>query len=221
MLRAKLKKADLALTSRGRDRKMKITLQMIKDLREATSSGVMDAKKALEAADGNVDQAIEILKKKGAERAAERSDRVAKEGLVEMYAHPGGRVGVMVEINSETDFVARNEGFRTLAHDLALHIAAMSPRYLSIEEIPEDVLAQQKADVREKSLAEGKPEAIVDKIVSGRMNKFYEEVCLMEQAFVKDDAITIKEIIAEAIRTTGENIGVRRFARYELGEDFS
>ncbi|MCP4425662.1 MAG: translation elongation factor Ts [Chloroflexi bacterium] len=198
---------------------MKITMQMVKDLREATSAGIMDAKKALEATNGDVDAAIEILKKKGAERAAERSDRAAKEGLVEMYAHPGNRVGVMLEINSETDFVARNENFRALAHDLALHIAAMSPRYVSIEDIPQADLDKQMGEMREKALEEGKPEAIVEKIVAGRMKKFYEGTCLMEQPFVKDDEITIREIVTEAIRTTGENIIVRRFARYELGEE--
>jgi elongation factor Ts len=197
---------------------MNITTQMVKDLRAATSAGIMDAKKALEATGGDVDAAIEILKKVGAERAAERSDRTAKEGLIEMYAHPGNRVGVMLEINSETDFVARNESFRALAHDLALHIAALAPRYLSIEDIPQAELERQMGDLREQALAEGKPEAIVEKIVAGRMKKFYEDFCLMEQPFVKDDEVMIKDMIAEVIRTTGENIIIRRFARYELGE---
>jgi len=198
---------------------MKITTQMVKSLREATSAGIMDAKKALEATNGDVDAAIEILKKKGAERAAERSDRAATEGLIEMYAHPGNRVGVMVEINSETDFVARNENFKALAHDLALHIAAMAPRYVSIEEIPQEDLDRQMADLREKALAEGKPADIVEKIIAGRMSKFYQEACLLEQPFVKDDEVTIKELVTEAIRTTGENIIVRRFSRFELGEE--
>lgn len=198
---------------------MKITTQMVKDLRAATSAGIMDAKKALEATNGDVDAAIEILKKKGAERAAERSDRAATEGLVELYAHPGNRVGVMVEINSETDFVARNDNFKELAHDLALHIAAMAPRYVSIEEIPQADLDRQMADLREKALAEGKPAEIVEKIIAGRMSKFYKETCLLEQPFVKDDEVTIKELVTEAIRTTGENIIVRRFSRFELGEE--
>lgn len=197
---------------------MNITTQMVKDLRAATSAGIMDAKKALEATGGDVDAAIEILKKVGAERAAERSDRSAKEGLIEMYAHPGNRVGVMLEINSETDFVARNESFRALAHDLALHIAALAPRYISIEDIPQTELERQMGELREQALAEGKPEAIVEKIVAGRMKKFYEDSCLMEQPFVKDDEVVIKDMIADVIRTTGENIIVRRFARYELGE---
>lgn len=197
---------------------MNITTQMVKDLRAATSAGIMDAKKALEATGGDVDAAIEILKKVGAERAAERSDRSAKEGLIEMYAHPGNRVGVMLEINSETDFVARNESFRALAHDLALHIAALAPRYISIEDIPQAELERQMRDLREQALAEGKPEAIVEKIVAGRMKKFYEDFCLMEQPFVKDDEVMIKDMIADVIRTTGENIIIRRFARYELGE---
>ncbi len=200
---------------------MKITTQMVKDLREATSAGVMDAKKALEATSGDIEAAIEILKKKGAERAAERSDRAAKEGLIEMYAHPGNRVGVMLEINSETDFVARNENFKTLAHDLALHIAAMAPRYVAIEDIPQADLDKQTAELREKALAEGKPADIMEKIIAGRMKKFYQETCLMEQPFVKNDEVTIKEIVTEAIRTTGENIIIRRFARFELGEDLA
>jgi len=197
---------------------MKITTQMVKDLRNTTSAGVMDAKKALEATNGDVEAAIEILRTKGAERAAKRSDRVAKEGLIETYAHPGNRVGVMLEINSETDFVARNDNFRTLAHDLVLHIAALNPRYVAIKDIPPEELAQQTETLREQAIAEGKPEAIVEKIIVGRMKKFYEEVCLMEQPFVKNDEVLIKDMIMEAIRMTGENIIVRRFARYELGE---
>jgi elongation factor Ts len=197
---------------------MNITTAMVKELRDATGAGVLEAKKALEVANGNFDAAVDALRAKGAARAAKRADRAAKEGVIELYAHPGNRVGVILELNCETDFVARNEQFRELAHDLALHIAAMSPRYLTREDVPQEELDRELDVLREQALSEGKPEAIVEKIVSGRVNKFYEEFCLMEQRFVKDEKIAINDMITEAIRTTGENIIIRRFARYELGE---
>lgn len=197
---------------------MTITAQMVKELREATGAGVLEAKKALEASNGDFDKAADALREKGAARAAKRADRAANEGIVELYAHPGNRVGVILELNCETDFVARNEQFRQLAHDLALHVAAMSPRYLTTEDVPQDELNRELEVLRNQALAEGKPEAIVEKIVNGRLQKFYEEFCFMEQPFVKDDNIKIKDMVTEAIRTTGENIRIRRFARYELGE---
>jgi elongation factor Ts len=197
---------------------MKITAQMVKELRQSTGAGVLEAKKALEATGGDFDAAVDILREKGAARAAKRSDRTANEGVIELYAHPGNRVGVMLELNSETDFVARNEQFRALAHELALHIAAMSPRYLNPEDVPQDELDRELDVLKAQAIAEGKPEAIVEKIVSGRVKKYYEEICLMEQPFIKDDKVKIKDMITEAIRTTGENIVIRRFARYELGE---
>lgn len=197
---------------------MKITAAMVKELRQSTGAGVLEAKKALEATNGDFEAAVDILREKGAARAAKRSDRAANEGVIELYAHPGNRVGVMLELNSETDFVARNEQFRDLAHELALHIAAMAPRYLNPEDVPQEELDRELDVLRSQALAEGKPEAIVEKIVAGRVKKFYQEICLMEQPFVKDDKITIKEMITDAIRTTGENIIIRRFARYELGE---
>jgi elongation factor Ts len=197
---------------------MTITAQMVKELREATGAGVLEAKKALEANNGDFDKAADLLREKGAARAAKRSDRAANEGVIELYAHPGNRVGVILELNCETDFVARNEQFRALAHDLALHVAAMSPRYLTTEDVPQDDLNRELDVLRNQALAEGKPEAIVEKIVTGRLQKFYEEFCFMEQPFVKDDNIKIKDMVTEAIRTTGENIRIRRFARYELGE---
>ena len=197
---------------------MKITAQMVKELRETTGAGILEAKKALEATDGNYDKAVDILREKGAARAAKRSGREANEGVIELYAHPGNRVGVMVEINCETDFVARNEQFRDLAHDIALHIAAASPLYLTREEVPQADLDREVEVLRNQALAEGKPEQIVDKIVSGRVNKFYEETVLMDQPFVKDDKMTIEELVTDSIRTTGENIKIRRFARFELGE---
>jgi elongation factor Ts len=197
---------------------MKITAQMVKELREATGAGILEAKKALEATDGDYDKAVDILREKGAARAAKRSARTANEGLIELYTHPGNRVGVMLELNCETDFVARNEQFQALAHDIALHIAAMSPSYLTRDEVPQEELDREAEVLRNQALAEGKPEQIVEKIVSGRMAKFYEETVLMDQPFVKDDKMTIEQLVTDSIRTTGENIKIRRFVRYELGE---
>jgi len=198
---------------------MKISIEMVKELRNETGAGVMEAKKALEDAGGDIDVAATALRAKGAAEAAERSDREAREGVVEVYAHPGSRVGVMVELNSETDFVARNEKFQSLAHDLALHVAAMQPLYLGIEDIPQDVVDKETEMIRDQALSEGKPAEIVEKIISGRMSKFFEEYCLLEQPFVKDDSVMVKELITEAVRMMGENIMIRRFVRYELGED--
>lgn len=191
---------------------------MVKELRQATGAGVLDAKKALEVSSGDFDKAVDILREKGAARAAKRSGREASEGVIELYAHPGNRVGVILELNCETDFVARNEAFQKLAHDLALHIAAMNPQYITSEEVPADELNRETEVLRNQALAEGKPEQIIEKIVAGRMNKFYEEFCLLEQPFVKDDKVKIKELITDTIRKTGENIVVKRFARYALGE---
>jgi elongation factor Ts len=159
-----------------------------------------------------------MLREKGAARAAKRADRAAKEGLIEVYSHPGSRVGVMLELNCETDFVARNEQFQELAHNLALHIAAAAPRYLRPEEVPTEDLDREVAVLRAQAQAEGRPAAVIEKIVTGRVNKFYEEMCLLEQPYVKDEKIKIKDMLTEAVRTIGENIFIRRFARYELGE---
>ncbi|MCL4869024.1 MAG: translation elongation factor Ts [Anaerolineae bacterium] len=197
---------------------MSVTTSMIKDLRQATGAGVLEAKKALETANGDYNKAVDILREKGLARADKKSDRSAKDGMIKMYAHPGNRVGVMLELNCETDFVARNDAFQTLAHDLALHIAAMRPRYITREEVPDGELQREMDVLRAQALSEGKPADIVDKIISGRVNKFYEEICLMEQPFVKDDKRKIEDMIKEAISVLGENIVVRRFARYELGE---
>ncbi len=198
---------------------MKITTQMVKELRGATGAGVLEAKKALEATEGDYEKAVDLLREKGAARAAKRSGREATEGIIEMYSHPGNRVGVILELNCETDFVARNEQFQTLAHDLALHIAAMSPKYLSREDVDQAELDRETEVLKNQAMAEGKPENIVERIVMGRLNKFYEEFCLLDQKFVKDDSLTIQQLITDSIRTTGENIKVRRFARYELGEE--
>ena len=197
---------------------MKITAEMVKELRTATGAGVLDAKKALEATDGDFDKAADILREKGAARAAKRVDREASEGVIEVYSHPGNRVGVMLELNCETDFVARNEQFLELAHDLALHIAAMNPQYLSADDVPQEEVDRELAVLRSQALAEGKPEDIVDKIVAGRVKKFYSEFCLLDQPFVKDDKLTINDLITSVISATGENIKISRFTRYELGE---
>lgn len=197
---------------------MAITTAQIKELREATGAGVLEAKKALEATGGDFDKAVDLLREKGAARAAKRAERAASEGIIELYAHPGNRVGVMLELNCETDFVGRNEEFRNLAHDLALHIAAMGPRYLTREEVPQAELDRELDVLRAQAKAEGKPDNIVEKIVQGRLAKFYEEFCLLEQPFVKDDSVKISDMITDVIRKTGENIIIRRFARYELGE---
>ncbi len=197
---------------------MAITTEMVKQLREATGAGVLDAKKALEQFDGDFNKAVDLLREKGAARAEKRADRTAKEGVIELYAHPGNRVGVMLELNCETDFVARNEQFRDLAHNLALHIAAAAPRYLRIEDVPAAELERETAVLKAQAMAEGKPEAIAEKMVAGRMAKFYEEFCLLEQPFVKDEQIKIKDMLLDATRQTGENVIVRRFVRYALGE---
>lgn len=197
---------------------MNITVQMVKDLREATGAGVLESKKALEAHNGDYEKAVDMLREKGAARAAKRADRAATEGVIEIYVHPGDRLGVMLELNCETDFVARNDQFRQLAHDLALHIAAANPRYMTPDDVDNEELEREASVLKAQALAEGKPEAIVSKIIEGRMKKFYEEMCFMEQHFVKDDKVKIKDLITEAIRTTGENVIVRRFARFELGE---
>lgn len=197
---------------------MEITAKMVKELRDATGAGILEAKKALEANNGDFDKAVDLLREKGAARAAKRSGREAGEGIIEVYEHPGNRVGVMLELNCETDFVARNEEFRDLAHDLALHIAAMGPTYISSDEVPTDELERESEVLRNQAIAEGKPAEIADKIVAGRISKFYEEICLLEQPFVKDDKVKIKDLITDKIRVTGENIKVRRFVRYELGE---
>lgn len=198
---------------------MKITTEMVKELRDTTGAGIMDAKKALESTDGDFDKAADLLKKKAAERMADRVDRVAAEGVIEVYSHPGSRLGVMLELNSETDFVAMNDRFQTLAHDLVLHIAAMNPRYVSREDIPQDKLDQITEEFKFEAASQGKPPDIVDKIVEGRLIKFFEEVCLLEQPFVKDDEIKVNQLVTDVSGVLGENLVVRRFERFELGEE--
>ncbi len=197
---------------------MAVTMEQVKELRAATGAGIMDCKNALVEANGDFDKAVEILRKKGLAKAAKRASRTASEGIIELYSHGGGRVGVMVEVNCETDFVARSDAFRKLAHEIALQIAAMSPRYVAEKDIPEEVLEHERGIAREQALREGKPEKIVDRIVEGRLKKFKDEVCLLNQAYIRDDKITIADLINQNIAAIGENIVVRRFVRWELGE---
>ncbi len=197
---------------------IEITAVMVKELRGVTGAGVLDAKKALESTGGDFDKAVDLLREKGAARAAKRADRDANEGVIELYAHPGNRIGVILELNCETDFVARGDDFQSLAHELALQIAAAAPQYVSKEDVNTEALDREVAVLKAQAIAEGKPEAIVEKIVTGRLSKFYEEMCLLEQPYVKDESVKINDMITEVIRKTGENIIVRRFARYELGE---
>jgi len=192
---------------------------MVKELREATGAGVLDCRKALEAAGGDMQKAALILREKGMITAAKKAGREAREGRVEGYVHPGSRVGVLVEVNCETDFVARTASFQELAHEIALHIAFANPRYVTAEDVPADVLEAEKAKFRQEALSEGKPEAVIERIVEGRLKKFFEETCLMEQPYVRDDQQKVKALIHQAIAQFGENIVVRRFARFELGED--
>ncbi|HHW70173.1 MAG TPA: translation elongation factor Ts [Clostridiales bacterium] len=195
-----------------------ITASMVKELREATGAGMMDCKRALEEANGDIEKATEILREKGLAAAAKKASRIAAEGLVDSYIHPDGRIGVLVEVNCETDFVAKTDEFKDFVRDIAMHIAAMNPKYLSREEVPEEIINKEKEILRTQALNEGKPEKIVDKIVDGRLNKFFEENCLLEQPFVKDPDKTIQDLVNEKISTIGENINIRRFVRYERGE---
>ncbi len=190
----------------------------IKALRERTGAGMLDCKKALEESGGDVDKAIDWLRSKGIARAAKKAGRAATEGLVSSYIHAGGKIGVLLEVNCETDFVAMNEEFQQLCRDIAMHIAAAAPEFVSREEVSEDAIAREREIQKARVLEEGKPEKVADKIVEGRMGKYYEDVVLLEQKFVKDDSKTVQEIVTEAVARIGENIRVRRFARYVLGE---
>ena len=197
---------------------MEITLAMIKELRERTSAGINDCKKALTDADGDMNKAADLLREKGLAAAAKRAGRVASQGVVECYVHGGGRIGVMVEVNCETDFVAQNEKFKTFAKDIAMHIAASNPLYVSKDNVPAEDIEKERAVLRQKALNDGKPEKIVDKIVDGQIAKFYEEYCLMEQAFVKDPDMKVADLLNALVAVIGEKITIRRFVRFERGE---
>ena len=200
---------------------MEITTEMVKELRAATNAGVLDCRKALVEAEGDFNKAVDYLREKGMATAAKRADREASQGVVELYRHGGGRVGVMVEVNCETDFVAKSEKFRELAHELALQIAASAPRYLKAEDIPADVLEHEAEIARARGKEEGKPDNVMEKIVAGRLEKFKDEVVLSRQAYIRDETITVEKLILQTVAAVGENVIVRRFQRWELGESLN
>ena len=194
-----------------------ITAELVKELRDRTGAGIMDCKKVLVETDGNIEKSIELLRERGIAKAAKKAGRIAAEGLVEAYIH-NGKYGALVEVNSETDFVAKNEDFRSFVRDVAMHIVSANPKYVSREEVPAEVVEHEKEVLKAQALNEGKPEAIVDKMVEGRINKFFEEVCLLDQPFVKDPDKTVRDVLNDKIATIGENIVIRRFVRFERGE---
>ncbi|MBS6943704.1 MAG: translation elongation factor Ts [Clostridiales bacterium] len=197
---------------------MAITASLVKELREKTGAGMMDCKKALTEADGNMEKATEILREKGLAAAAKKSGRIAAEGVVASYIHMGGRIGVLVEVNCETDFVAKTDQFQSFVRDIAMQIAASNPLYLSSEEVPQDTIDKEKEILRIQAINEGKPEKIVNNMVEGRIKKYFKEVCLLDQPFVKDPDKSIADYVKEQIAALGENITIRRFTRYEMGE---
>jgi elongation factor Ts len=198
---------------------MEITTEMIKELRTTTGAGILDCRKALESANGDLEKAVDYLRQKGLAQAAKRAEREVSEGTVELYSHGGGRVGVMVEINCETDFVARSEAFRTLAHEVALQIAAGAPRYVSEEQIPAEVLEHERQSARMRAEEDGKPANVVEKIVESQLNKFKDEVCLMRQPYIRDEKTTVEQLVLQNVAAIGENLVIRRFQRWEVGEN--
>jgi len=197
---------------------MNITAEMVKELRERTGRGIVDCKKALIESNGDMEKAIEYLRQKGLATAAKKSGRIAAEGIVDAYIHGGGRIGVLVEVNIETDFAAKNEEFRSFVKDIAMQIAASNPQYVKREDIPQEVIDREKEILMAQAMNEGKPANIAEKMVAGRIEKFFKEVCLLEQPFIKDPDKTVKDILNEKIAKIGENISIRRFVRYEMGE---
>ena len=194
------------------------SMEMIKDLRERTGAGILDCKKALAENGDDIEKSVDWLRAKGIASAAKKGGRVAAEGVVEAYIHAGGRIGVLLEVNCETDFVAMNENFRAIVRDIAMHIAAASPEYVSRDEVPADVVERERAVQLERVIAEGKPPAIAAKIVDGRLSKWFEDICLLDQKFVKDDSKSIETVVKEGIAAIGENIKIRRFVRFVMGE---
>ncbi len=197
---------------------MKITADMVKELRQRTGIGVMECKQTLKESKGDIEKAIVIMRKKGYARAKDKMSRETAEGIISSYIHLNGKIGVIVEVNCESDFVARNKEFKDLVKNIAMHIAASSPKYVSLEEIPPQILEEEKEIILEQFKDSNKPPEIVEKIVQGKLGKFHEEVCLMDQAYVKDDKISVKELITSHISKFGENIRIKRFARFELGK---
>jgi len=200
---------------------MEISVELVKDLRQRTGAGVIDCKTALQEAKGNMDAAIDYLRRKGLATAAKKAGRIATDGLVSSYIHAGGKMGVLVEINCETDFVAKTEDFQSFVKNIAMHIAATNPQYIRREEVPEEVLEKERDIYRTQALDAGKPQKVIDKIIEGKMERFYSEVCLLEQTYVRDSDLTIKELLDAMIAKVGENITIRRFTRFQLGEGLS
>ncbi|MCK8823520.1 translation elongation factor Ts [Fuchsiella alkaliacetigena] len=197
---------------------MGISAADVKELRRKTSAGILDCKQALKETDGDMEEAVNYLREKGIAEAEKKADRTAAEGLVEAYIHMGGKIGVLVEVNCETDFVAKNDAFKKLVDNISMHIAAANPKYLSKDDVPEEVVAKEKEVLKTQALNDGKPEHVVEQIVEGRLNKFFSENCLLEQPYIRDDDKTVAELITEKVAELGENINIRRFTRYELGE---
>lgn len=195
-----------------------ITSEMVRELRERTGAGIMDCKKVLNEANGNIEKAIELLRERGLAAAAKKAGRIAAEGIVDSYIHLGGKIGVLIEVNCETDFVAKTNEFKAFVRDMAMQVAAANPKYITKDEVPIEIIEKEKEILRSQALNEGKPANIVDRIVEGRLEKFYKEVCLLEQPFIKDDSKAVKDVLNETIAKLGENIIIRRFTRYEMGE---
>jgi elongation factor Ts len=198
---------------------MAISIEQIKQLREETGAGVLDCRKALETYNGDFEKAMEYLREKGLAKAAKRADREVLEGMVELYSHGNGRVGVMVEVNCETDFVARSESFRKFAHEVALQVAAGAPKYVRVEDIPSDILEEEREKARNLAVAEGKAENVIERIVNGKMEKYYNDHCLLRQTYVRDENMTVEDLRNQHIAAIGENIVIRRIARWEVGEE--
>ncbi|NMA87190.1 MAG: translation elongation factor Ts [Tissierellia bacterium] len=196
---------------------MSVSAAQVKELREKTGAGMLDCRNALVEVNGDVDKAIDLLREKGLSQAAKKSSRIAAEGLVDSYIH-GGRIGVLIEVNTETDFVAKNDEFKEFVRDLAMQVAAANPKYISIEDVPQEEVSKEKEILVHQVVNEGKPEHVAEKIVEGRLGKFYEQICLLEQPFIKDTNIKVKDLLNDKISKIGENIVIRRFERYEVGE---
>ena len=200
---------------------MEISLELVKDLRQRTGAGIVDCKTALQQAGGNIEAAIDFLRKKGLATAAKKAGRIATDGMVASYIHAGGKMGVLVEINCETDFVAKTEDFQGFVKNMAMHIAAANPQFIKREDVPQEVLEKEREIYRTQALDSGKPEKVIGKIVEGKLERFYSEVCLLEQTYIKDSDLTVKEVLDGMIGKLGENIAIRRFARFQLGEGLS
>ncbi len=195
-----------------------VTAAMVKELRGKTGAGMMDCKRALEKTEGNIEKAIDLLREKGLAAASKKAGRITAEGTVESYIHTGGRIGVLIEVNCETDFVAKTDDFKAFVRNMAMQVAASKPLYVRREDVPADVIKDEKRILTQQALNEGKPEHIVDKMVEGRIGKFYKEICILEQPYIKDPEMSVEQVLRETIAKTGENIAIRRFVRYEMGE---